>query len=130
MRILLRYRELIPPGSLGEELIRASRALHALEEAMRSDVTRVIVVTRPERVVIAESKRLIAEVEQRGMRLGGLIANYMTPANDCACDQSLRGYEIDALAQLGRNDVIVVPRRDGPVTGLAELATLIPLSSG
>jgi arsenite-transporting ATPase len=126
MRILLRYRELIPAGSLGEELIRASRALHALEEAMRSDSTRVIVVTRPERIVIAESKRLIAEVEQRGMRVGGVIANYVTPQNDCACDQSLRGYEIEALAELGR-DVVMIERRDEPVMKLAELATLIPI---
>jgi arsenite-transporting ATPase len=125
MRILLRYRELIPAGSLGEELIRASRALHALEEAMRSDSTRVIVVMRPERVVIAESRRLIAEVEQRGMRLGGVIANYVTPQNGCTCDQSMRGYEIDALADLGRDDVVGVERRDQPVTKLAELAALI-----
>jgi arsenite-transporting ATPase len=127
MRILLRYRELIPAGSLGEELIRASRALHALEQAMRSDATRVIVVTRPERVVIAESKRLIAEVDQRGMRLGGVIANYVTPENDCACDQSMRGYEIDALAGLGRDDVVRIERRDEPVMKLAELVKLIPI---
>jgi arsenite-transporting ATPase len=125
MRILLRYRELIPAGSLGEELIRASRALHALEEAMRSDATRVIVVTRPERIVIAESKRLIAEVEQRGMRVGGVIANYVTPENDCSCDQSLRAFETKALANLGREDVVIIERQDAPVTNLAELATLV-----
>ena len=127
MRILLRYRELIPAGSLGEELIRASRALHALEEAMRSDSTRVIVVTRPERIVIAESKRLITEIEQRGMRLGGLIANYMTPSNDCFCDKSMRAFEIDALADLGRDDVIMIERHDEPVTKLADLATMVPI---
>jgi arsenite-transporting ATPase len=127
MRILLRYRELIPAGSLGEELIRASKALHALEATMRSESTRVIVVTRPERVVIAESKRLIAEVEKRGMRLGGVIANYVTPENDCACDQSLRGFEIEALAELGRDDVVMIERCDEPVTKLAELAKLIPI---
>jgi len=126
MRILLRYRELIPPGSLGEELIRASRALHALEEAMRSDAARVIVVTRPERIVIAESRRLIAEIEQRGMQVGGVIANYVTPENNCACDQSMRGYEIDALEQLGR-DVVMIERRDAPVTRLDNLAALIPI---
>jgi arsenite-transporting ATPase len=130
MRILLRYRELIPAGSLGEELIRASKSLHALEEAMRSDATRVIVVTRPERIVIAESKRLIAEVEQRGMRIGGVIANYVTPENDCACDRSMRGYELDALAALRRDDVVMIERRDEPVTKLAELATLIPIPNG
>jgi arsenite/tail-anchored protein-transporting ATPase len=129
MRILLRYRELIAPGSLGEELIRASRALHALDEAIRSDSTRVLVVTRPERIVIAESKRLIAEVERRGMRIGGVIANYLIPENDCACDQSMREFEIDALAQLSRADVITIARRDAPVTRLEELAALVPLSS-
>jgi arsenite-transporting ATPase len=127
MRILLRYRELIPAGSLGEELIRASKALHALEDAMRSDSTRVIVVTRPERIVIAESKRLVNEVGQRGMRLGGVIANYVTPENDCACDQSMRGYELDALENLGRDDVVIIERRDEPVVTLAELTTLIPI---
>jgi arsenite-transporting ATPase len=127
MRILLRYRELIAPGSLGEELIRASRALHALDEAMRSETTRVIVVTRPERIVIAESKRLIAEVEQRGMTVGGVIANYMTLENACACDQSMRGFEIEALAQLGRGDVVAIARRDAPVTRLSELAALVPI---
>ena len=95
MRILLRYRELIPAGSLGEELIRASKALHALEEALRSDATRVIVVTRPERIVIAESKRLIAEIEQRGMRVGGVIANYVTPR------ERLRLRSIDARLRDG-----------------------------
>ncbi|MEA2162689.1 MAG: arsenite/tail-anchored protein-transporting ATPase [Thermoanaerobaculia bacterium] len=130
MRILLHYRELIPAGSLAEELIRASRALHALDEAMRSENTRVIVVTRPERIVIAESQRLIAAVEERGMKIGGVIANYMTPDNDCACDQSLRGFEQDALRQLGRKDVIEIARRDAPVTILAELAALVPLHNG
>jgi arsenite-transporting ATPase len=129
MRILLRYRELIPAGSLAEELIRASRALHALEETMQSDATRVIVVTRPERIVIAESQRLIAEVEKRGMRIGGIIANYVTPENDCACDQSLRGFEQEALAHLGRNDVFEIARRDAPVIDLGELAALVPLRS-
>ena len=127
MRILLRYRELVPAGSLGEELIRASRALHALEETMRSNAARVFVVTRPERVVIAESRRLIDEVERRGMRIGGIIANYVAPENDCACDRSMRRYETEALQQLGRDDVIVVERRDAPVTRLAELATLVPV---
>jgi len=127
MRILLRYRELIPAGSLGEELIRASKALHALEEAMRSDSTRVIIVTRPERIVIAESKRLIVEVEKRGMRIGGVIANYVTPDNDCACDQSMRGYEMTALDSIGRDDVVIIERRNEPVMKLAELATLVPI---
>ena len=81
----------------------------------------------PERIVIAESRRLIEEVERRGMHVGGVIANYVAPANDCACDRSMRGYESEALASLGRDDIIVVERRDEPVTRLADLAALIPM---
>lgn len=126
MRILLRYRELVPAGSLGEELLRASRALHALEDTLRSDAARVIVVTRPERIVVAESLRLIAEVERRGIHLGGVIANSVTPANGDACDQSMRGYEMEEIERLGA--VTIVERRDEPVTRLADLAALIPMS--
>jgi arsenite-transporting ATPase len=124
MRILLRYREVIPAGSLGEELIRASRALHSVDETLRSENCGVIVVTRPERVVIAESKRLIDAVQQRGMHVTSVIANYVTPQNDCQCDRTMRSYELDALAQLGR-DAIMIERRDNAVISLAELATLV-----
>src|SRR5436190_3221684 len=72
MRILLRYRELIPAGSLGEELIRASRALHAIEDTLHSDRTSVIVVTRREPVIAEETERLIAELKRRNIPIGGV----------------------------------------------------------
>jgi arsenite-transporting ATPase len=126
MRILLRYRELIPAGTLGEELLRASRALHSVEETLRSERCRIVVVTRPERVVVAETKRLLGEIARRGMHAGVVIANYVTPENDCPCDRSMRGYEMEALLGL---DVITIERRDEPVVALDELATLVPLDS-
>jgi arsenite-transporting ATPase len=127
MRILLRYRELIPPGTLGEELLRASRALHSVEETLRSERCRIVVVTRPERVVIAETKRLLGEIAQRGMHAGDVIANYVTPESDCPCDRSMRGYDLEALAALG--PVVTIERRDEPVVALDELARLVPLDS-
>jgi len=127
MRILLHYRELIPPGSLGEELIRASRALHALDNMLRSKDCGVIVVTRPERIVVAESKRLMSALNDRGMHLTGVIANYVAPDNDCKCDRQMRRYELEALETLG-DQPLIVERRDAPVTALAELAALVPIS--
>lgn len=126
MRILLHYREIIPPGSLGEELIRASKALHAIDTALHSPDCEVVVVTRPERIVIAETKRLIADVEGRGIHVGGVIANYTTPDTDCSCDRAMRVFETEALAELGR-DPVIVERRDAPVTTLEELSALVPL---
>src|SRR5439155_12044589 len=111
MRILLRYRELIPPGSLGEELIRASRALHSVDETLRSTACGVVAVTRPERIVIAETRRLIDGVQRRGIRLSGLIANYVTPQTDCWCDRSLRHFEMEALEGVGR-ETVIIERRD------------------
>jgi arsenite-transporting ATPase len=125
MRILLRYRELIPPGSLGEELIRASRALHLVDDTLRSDDCGVIVVARPERVVIAETLRLIDRVTQRGVHVTGVIANYVTRETDCSCDRIMRSYELEALATLP--EPVIIERRDAPVTSLAELAGLVPL---
>ena len=123
MRILLRYRELIPPGSLGEELVSASKSLKAIDEALHHDA-KVMVVTRPERIVVAETKRLLAELERRGIAIGGVIANYVTPDTDCKCDRSMRKYEEAALAELPA--VTRIERRDAPVTALADLQSLLP----
>ncbi|HYC93529.1 MAG TPA: TRC40/GET3/ArsA family transport-energizing ATPase [Thermoanaerobaculia bacterium] len=124
MRLLLRYKELIPPGELGEELVRASRALKELEATLHSEQTTVIVVTRPEEEVVAETRSLVEELEKRGIPLGGVIANYVTPENECRCDQSMRAHELAVLAGLG--DVTLIERRDAPPVTLAELATMIP----
>lgn len=127
IRILLHYRELVAPGSLGEELVRASRSLHALETALHSKRVAVVVVTRPERIVVAETVRLIAELKKREIAVGGVVANYLTPDNDCACDRSMRAFEMASLAPLGRS-VVRVERLDAPPVMLAEVARVLPVS--
>jgi arsenite-transporting ATPase len=127
MRILLRYRELVPAGALGEELVRASRALKELDQALHSDRAAVLVVTRPERMVVAETQRLTGELVRRGIRVGGTIANYVTPESDCRCDRSQHRHELAALATLGP-DVVTIPRHDRPVVALAELGALFTTS--
>ena len=62
------------------------------------------------------------------MGIAGVMANYVTPANDCRCDQSMRAHEMEALGGLKR-DIITIERRDAPVTKLAELAALFRVAS-
>jgi anion-transporting ArsA/GET3 family ATPase len=112
MRLLLLYRDLIPAGSLGEELVRASRSLKELDATLRSDRTSVVVVTRPERIVLAETARLLADLQRRRIPIGGTIANYVTPVNDCPCDQSMRAYELESLQPL--QSAAVIERREAP----------------
>ncbi|HEU4886409.1 MAG TPA: ArsA family ATPase, partial [Thermoanaerobaculia bacterium] len=125
MRILLRYRDLIPAGSLGEELVRASRALKDLDATLRSERTAVFVVTRPERIVIAETKRLIEDLRGRGIHHGGTIANYVTPADGDECDRSMREYELAALETL--DDPILIERRERPPMTAEDLLALVPI---
>ncbi len=122
MRILLHYKDLIPPGSLGEELVRASRALKDLDETLHSQRTAVLVVTRPERIVIAETRRLIDDLHRRDIRVGGVIANYVTPANDDPCDQSMRAYELEYLDAFP--GAVLIERRAKPPATSEELTSL------
>lgn len=122
MRILLHYKDLIPPGSLGEELVRASRALKDLDETLHSQRTAVLVITRPERIVIAETRRLIDELHRREIRVGGVIANYVTPANDDPCDQSMRAYELEYLDAFP--ETVLIERRAKPPATPEELTSL------
>lgn len=126
MRLLLRYKDLIPAGSLGEELVRASRALRDLETALHSGTTSVIVVTRPERAVVDETKRLLETLRERGLHVGGVIANYVAPDNECACDRAVRASQLALLDELG--EVTAIERRESPPSALAELAALVPIA--
>jgi len=55
-----------------------------------------------------------------------VIANYMTPENECRCDQANRASELAELDAV-RREVVTIERRDAPVTTLDELAALVPL---
>jgi arsenite-transporting ATPase len=123
MRILLHYKNVIPPSTLGEELLRASHSLKSLEETLHSERASVVVVTRPERIVVAETRRLVANLADRGIRVSRVVANYVTPDSDCTCDRSMRTYEEEALRELGA--VTRVERRDAPPTSLAELSGIM-----
>ncbi len=126
MRILLRYRNLLPPGSLGENLLKASRALREFEQGLRSPRSGTVVVLRPEPLVLAESRRLLDQLGARGIIVSGIIANAMTPPSDCPCDESRRAGELDQLRTLGRA-VVLVDRRSSPPVDAEMLRSLVPL---
>jgi arsenite-transporting ATPase len=127
MRILLRYRELIPPGKLGEELVSASRSLTYIERLLHSPRAAVILVTRPERIVVAETKRLQETLAARRIAVAGIVANYVTPENECPCDREMRGHEVRQMAALG--EVEAIPRHEAPLVGLDDLARLFTVAS-
>ena len=114
MRITLRYREILSSTSLGEKLLDASKSLRRFSEMLKDQQCAAIVVTRAEPIVISESLRLIEGVEKRGLQIAGIIANAVTPDNDCSCDARVRSQETAELARFGDRELIVVERRSEP----------------
>lgn len=127
MRLLLRYKDLIPAGSLGEELVHASRALKELEATLHSQQAGVVVVARPERVVLAETRRLIDSLRTRQIGVLAVIANAVTPQSDDACEQSIRAYELEALTDWP--EAILIERRSTPPSAQDDLLSLVPMAS-
>lgn len=126
IRILLRYRDLIPSGSLGEELVNASRALRQLDATLHSARATTIVVTRPERLVLAETQRLLEELSRRGLSLGGVVVNAVTPQGGCACDRSMRAFELDSIQSLPM--ATIVERKVAPPSTIDDLIRLVPMA--
>ncbi|MEO8216536.1 MAG: ArsA family ATPase [Acidobacteriota bacterium] len=127
MRILLRYRNLIPAGRLGEQLLNASRALRSFETTIRSDETAVVVVTRPERIVVAETIRLLNSLRDRPLAIAGVVVNHITGASQCLCDQQRRNNEWLEIGRLANEKLVLIEEQPAnPVSG-DDLLKLVPL---
>ena len=96
-----------------------------LDAMLASDRAAVLVVTRPERIVISETRRLIDAVGARGTKIAAVVANYVTPENDCPCDQSMRAHELAMLGDL--QPTLVIERREHAPASGEELLSLVPL---
>lgn len=125
MKILLEYWQIMPSGSLGSTLLEMSKGLRELEEVLVSEQCGVVIVTRPEPMVIAETKRLVDELAKRRIGLVGIVANYLTPQNDCPCDRARRMAEIRLLEDLP--EVTMVERIDPEPGTIETLESLVPL---
>jgi arsenite-transporting ATPase len=114
MRITLRYREILSSTSLGEKLLDASKSLRRFDEILKDERCAAVLVTRAEPIVVSESLRLVEALEQKGLQISAIVANALTPENDCLCDRRVRGAEAAELARLGARDMIRIERRENP----------------
>jgi arsenite/tail-anchored protein-transporting ATPase len=133
MRILLRYRELVSTAKLGEELLKASRALGRVAASLTDGTSSVLLVTRAEPTVIGETLRLWNSLKARSIEVAAVVINAMTPASGCPCDDKLRKQEIEtseALSEMTRQErvpLIAIERRDPPPSATEDLRALVPM---
>jgi arsenite-transporting ATPase len=102
MRMLLKYRDVIPPGKLGAELLELSRGVRALQELMR-DPRRsgFAVVTRADEVPRLETMRLLAGLRRLRLDVPLVIVNALTPQPDrCPRCRAVAASERRELARL------------------------------
>lgn len=97
MRVLLRLRPLIGLGPFAERLVELSRALRAFSSLLVDPTrTHVVVVTRPEPLVAAETVRLQDALRARGLPAATVVVNAWEPGRDAA--------------EVGAPDAVVAPR--------------------
>ena len=76
MRLLLKYREVVAPGELGERLLKLSRALRSFRNRLRDPVqTWMLVVALPESLSLPETTRLLARLRELEIAPGALLLN-------------------------------------------------------
>jgi arsenite-transporting ATPase len=79
MRVLLKYRTILPPGQLASELVAVSRSIRALQTLL-GDPTRTafIIVTRAALLPELESGRLADRLRGLSLRVPAIVVNAMT----------------------------------------------------
>jgi arsenite-transporting ATPase len=76
MRMMLKYREVVGLGDTAQELLDFSKRTRALEQLLRNpSLAGMVIVSLDEPVVRAETGRLAAAVQARGVDLIALVWN-------------------------------------------------------
>jgi arsenite-transporting ATPase len=102
MRVLLKYRDVIRPGTLAAELVDLSRSVRRLRELLQQPVdSRFIVVTRAAAVPRFETARLLRAIGALRLAAPAIVCNALTLApgrcRRCRAIQAVERLEIQAL---------------------------------
>ncbi|HJZ78189.1 MAG TPA: TRC40/GET3/ArsA family transport-energizing ATPase [Vicinamibacterales bacterium] len=130
LRVLLKYKALVRPGQLAEELVALSRSIRELQALLRNPTrTRFIVVTRAAAVPRAETARLLAQLRRLQLSAPAIVVNALTldPGRCawCRTTAAIERRELEALRRLvGRRCVMIqTPLVAPPPRGLKPLKT-------
>jgi arsenite-transporting ATPase len=104
LRMLLKYRSLVRPGRLAEELVDVSKSIRELRALLRDPAqTRFIVVTRAAEVPRRETERLLAWLRRLHLSSPAVVVNALTLApRRCPRCRAIAAAERGELAALRR----------------------------
>jgi len=128
MRVLLKYRAILPPGRFAAELVELSRSVRRLQDLLRDPTrARFIVVTRAAAVPRLETTRLIRELGRLRIAVPAIIINALTLApgrcRRCAAIARAERAEVAAIRRGARTcAIILTPLVAPPPRGSRPLA--------
>ena len=104
LRMLLKYKSLVRPGRLAEELVEVSKSIRELQALLRDAArTRFIVVTRAAEVPRRETDRLLAQLRRLHLSAPAIVVNALTLApRTCVRCRTVAAAERRELAALRR----------------------------
>jgi arsenite-transporting ATPase len=131
LRMMLKYKSLVRPGRLAEELVDVSKSIRELQALLRDPAqTRFVVVTRAAEVPRRETERLLGRLRQLHLSAPAVVVNALTLAPRrcawCRAVAAAEGREVAALRRLcGRRCAIIqIPLAAPPPRGILALERL------
>jgi arsenite-transporting ATPase len=92
MAILLKYREIVTPGSLGALLLELSKRLRGLDTLLHDGrQATFVLVTRPALLPRQETVRLSSTLARLNIAVGGVIVNAVGGGDCSLCRSRIRG---------------------------------------
>ena len=134
LRVLLKYRGLVRPGQLAQELVAVAKAVRELQALLRDGTrTRFIAVTRAAEVPRLETERLLKRLRQLQLSTPAIVVNALTGSpGACVRCHTIAAAERRSLAALRRTlrrsrhrpgpcAIIQTPLAAPPPTGVSAL---------
>jgi arsenite-transporting ATPase len=105
LRVLLKYKTLVRPGQLAEELVRVAKSVRELQALLRDAArTRFVAVTRAAEVPRLETERLVRRLRRLRVSTPVVVVNALTAApGACARCRTIATAERKSLTALRRS---------------------------
>jgi arsenite-transporting ATPase len=130
LAVLLKYREVVRPGRLAEELLQVAHQLRDLQALLKDGArTSFVAVTRPAELPRRETERLLHELAGLEVPVRALLVNALTPPGCARCRRAARreAVEVDRLSRSwraltrGKGTMILAPMVAPPPRGPSPL---------
>ena len=127
MRLTLKYREIVGLGTLAEGLVALARGLKSTASLLRDpSLCSFTIVALPEPMVLEETGRLAARLQQDGMHVAAIVFNKLRSPECPRCRPLAleQGREVERFRASVRCPVAGVPLQRGPLIGRDALRAL------